>query len=302
MKVVIAGGTGMVGTDLTKSLLDLGHEVIILSRKARKSADQNLSYSKWNLNERKLDEDLIKSSDAIINLSGASIAQRWTAKARKEIMESRTVSTSLLSNLAISEGSMVKTFINASAIGYYEPGYEPRVEDDPAGDHFMAKVCKAWEDSVHIPEDSSVRKVILRIGVVLEKDGGALKAMSFPFKLGLGAPLGSGKQYMSIVHADDLVNIFMFCLQNHGIAGTFNAVMPENPTNKEFSKNLAQSMGKPFFLPPVPAFALRLVMGETAESVLQSFNVSSEKLEKNGFQFEYSDSVSALQKIYSSRE
>lgn len=288
----------MVGQKLVERLLELGNEVIVLSRSSRSSNRNLLSYSQWKPDQGEIDESLVNAADAVINLSGASIAQRWTEKTRKEIINSRVSTSSLLSKVAGTKESKVKVFINASAIGFYEPGSDWRHEDDKAGDHFMAKVCKAWEDSVIFPEESKVRKVICRIGVVLDPEGGALKAMSFPFKLGLGAPLGSGKQYMSIIHIDDLIRILVSALENESYRGVYNAVSPECPTNKEFSKSLAKALNRPFFLPPVPAFILRLAFGDTAESILMSFRVSAEKLTTHGFQFTYPDTESSLKALY----
>lgn len=299
MKVIIAGGTGRVGQAICDRLLEDGHEIVILSRSAKNSTDQRVSYSQWRPSNGEVDDKLFSNCDAIINLSGASIAQRWTKKARKAIIDSRVDTTTLLSQKADMEGSTIKVFLNASAIGYYEPGNEWRHENDKAGDHFMAQVCKRWEDSVKISPDSGIRKVIIRIGVVLEEGGGALKAMSLPFKFGLGAPIGSGKQFMSVIHMDDLVRIFSTALKEDIYSGVYNGVMDQSPTNREFSKALAKAMNKPFFLPPLPGFLLRLVMGETAESVLMSFRVSNEKLTKNGFQMKFPSADKALQKIYS---
>lgn len=299
MKVIVAGGSGRVGSALSKALLEKGHEIIILSRSNRSSSTFGLSYSQWDPANKEIDSKIFKQADAIINLSGASIAQRWTKSSRKEIIESRIDSTSLLATMASTKDSSVKTFINASAIGFYEAGDDWKSEEMSPGDHFMANVCSKWEEAVQLSEENEIRKVIIRIGVVLEEGGGALKAMSLPFKLGLGAALGTGKQYMSIVHIDDLIGILLYALENDKMRGVYNATMTELPTNREFSKSLAGALKRPFFLPAIPSFLLRLALGETAESVLLSFRVSNEKIRKAGYTFKFSDTDSALKDIYS---
>jgi len=298
MKIIIAGGTGRVGEALTEALLKKGHQVVILSRKARTSDVLGLSYSKWDPAANQVDSSLSKQADAIVNLSGASIAQRWTEASKREILSSRIESTKLLSNLASQNDSKIRTFINASAIGFYAAGDEWKTEEAPAGDHFMAKVCSQWEDAVQLQDAREIRKIIIRIGVVLEAGGGALKAMSLPFKLGLGAALGSGKQYMSVIHLDDLIGIILLGLEQESIQGVYNATMTKIPTNKEFSKSLAKALNRPFFLPAMPAFVLRLFLGETAESVLLSFRLRNEKIRNAGYSFKYPDVDSALQDIY----
>lgn len=279
-------------------LIDQGYEVAHLSR----NPDKVSTYKtfKWDVKAGYIDDSAITYADYIINLAGASVAaEKWTEERKKEILHSRTDSTTLLHKCLGQTENHVKGFISASAIGIYgDSGDQLMAEESTYADDFLAEVCKAWEDAVWQMRDLHLRTVIFRLGIVLSAKGGALPQMAKPVKLMAGAPLGSGKQYMSWIHIDDVCRLFIRAIEDTQFEGVYNAVAPHPVMNKEFTKELAEAMKKPLVLPKVPAFAINLMMGEMSEVVLASQRVSANKVLQTGFTFEYNYLDEALESFY----
>lgn len=294
-RILITGGSGLVGTRLTERLLHRGHQVVHLSRQPR--SGQVPVYS-WDVKQGTLDERALHGVDAVIHLAGAGVADaRWTAARKMEILNSRIDSTRLLGKY-LDKHRAISTFISASAIGYY--GFvtsEKWLEESaPAGTDFLADVTRQWEEAVEATAHDQLRIVKLRIGIVLSANGGALAEIARPVRWGLGAPLGSGRQYMSWIHLDDLCAMFIHALENKNVAGTYNAVGPQPATNRAFTHAVAAALGKNIRLPPVPGFVLRLLVGELAGMVLAGTRISCRKILQTGFAFQFSDLPSALNK------
>jgi uncharacterized protein (TIGR01777 family) len=297
-KVLITGGTGLIGSRLTELLLEKGYEVAYLSR--RKSEGTRVRAYLWDLEKGYMAEEAIREADCIIHLAGAGVAdERWTTRRKQEILESRTRSSRLLYEGLQRTPNQVRTFLSASAIGIYgaDRGEELLTETASPGNDFLAGVTKAWEGAVQPVAGLSIRTVLLRIGIVLSDKGGALEKMAQPIRLGAGSPLGSGKQWVSWIHVDDLCRLFLFCLEHPEVQGPYNAVAPEPATNEVLTKQIAEVLGKPLFLPNVPAFALRLAVGEMAAAVLGSAKVSSQKITRAGFTHRFPALAPALQDL-----
>lgn len=292
--VIIAGGTGLIGTTLTKYLLEKGYRVVILSRKnIDRPITNNLSYANWNVEKNTIDKEAIGSADYIINLAGAGVAdKRWTKKRKQEILDSRIKSCKLIVDSLKTIPNKVKAVISSSAIGWY--GADPVIpnpklftENDPADDSFLGTTCKQWEESIEPVIQSGVRLVKLRIGIVLSKEGGALKEFLKSLKFGVAAILGNGKQIMSWIHIDDLVNMFVAAIENEKMNGVYNAVAPNPVSNKKLIMQLTKSRRK-FFIPVhAPAFILKIILGEMSIEILKSAAVSAEKIQNAGFVFQY---------------
>ncbi len=254
----------------------------------------------WDPEKGYLAEEAIREADCIIHLAGAGVAdERWTTRRKKEILESRTRSSRLLYEGLQRTPNRVKTLLSASAIGIYgaDRGEELLTENASPGNDFLAEVTKAWEGAVQPVAGLGIRTVLLRIGIVLSDKGGALVKMAQPVRLGAGSPLGSGKQWVSWIHVDDLCRLFLYCLENPDIQGPYNAVAPEPATNEVLTKQIAEVLGKPLFMPNVPAFALKLAVGEMAAAVLGSARVSSQKITRAGFTYQFPGLVPALRDL-----
>lgn len=296
--IVITGGTGLVGSYLTKLLLEAGHQVRHLSRTT--AVGSPIPTYRWDIAKQEIDEAALKHVDAIIHLAGASVADKaWSKERKQEIMESRTKSTTLLKQVLAKGDHKVKAFVSASAIGYYgwDSGGVWKKEDSRFGDDFLATVTKAWEEEVNALQPVVPRIAKLRIGLVLSAHGGALPAMVKPIKIGLGAPLAGGDQYMSWIHIHDLCRMFMYAVLNEDVAGIYNAVAPEPLTNREFTRQIADVLKKPLILPRVPAFMLRLLLGERSSMLIGGSRVSAEKIQEAGFTFDYQSLESALKNL-----
>lgn len=294
--VLITGGTGLIGRALTKELLDKGDHVIILTRSPEKypAITPGLNYSKWDIEQQFIDKNAITSADHIIHLAGAGVAdKRWTAKRKKEILESRTKSSELLLKAINETPNKIKTIVSASAIGWYGPdpvipNNQPFTEDDPAHEDFLGQTCRQWEESIEPVILSGKRLVKLRTGIVLSKEGGALKEFRKPLRFGLATILGSGRQIISWIHIGDLVSMYLYALKNESLDGVYNAVAPFPITNKKFVIRLARIEKGRFFIPIyAPSFVLDIVLGEMSIEVLKSATVSCEKIKKTGFVFQY---------------
>ena len=239
--ILITGGSGLIGKSLISLLKNNGHQVHVLSRK--KSEDPSVFY--WDISKNHIDNDAITTADYIIHLAGENIAgKRWTAKQRKLILESRTISTNLLFEKVKALNPKLKGFISASGIGYYgaKTTSKTYTEKDKPADDFISNVCIAWENSVLQFNTLSIRTVILRTGIVLSNKGGALEKMMLPIKFGFGASLGSGGQFMPWIHIDDLCNMYLSAIENKELEGIYNAVAPEHYTNQEFTTAIANTL------------------------------------------------------------
>jgi uncharacterized protein (TIGR01777 family) len=294
-KVLITGGSGMIGTRLTRLLLDRRISVVHLGRHER---DGEVQTFRWDPRQGYVDGNAFKGVTQIVHLAGASIAGgRWTESYKQAILESRVNATRLLANhLRTARGSVNKV-VSASAIGYYGPGTtETFREASPPGQGFLAEVVTEWEGETHVMDDLGIQTAMVRTGIVLSEKGGALQQMARPIRLGLGAPLGSGNQIVSWIHIDDLCGVYMHLLDND-LSGPFNATAPEAVSNRELTEAIASRLGKPLWLPNVPAFVLKLMLGEMSDAVLTGNRVSSDKIVAAGYSFRYADVASALRNI-----
>ena len=294
--VLISGGSGFIGSQLTDLLIAKGYSVSILSR-SEKQNKEDLFYYKWNVANQTIDATAVLNADYIIHLAGENIAEkRWTLKRKTEIIDSREKSTQLLYSILKKNNKKLEAFISASAVGIYGAvnGEEICSENSPYANDFLGNTCQKWEDSVRFIENLNIRTVKIRTGLVLGKNDGFLKKLIPLFKMRLGSALGSGKQYMPWIHVDDLCNIYFQAIVNSNIAGAYNAAVADNTTNTVFSKTMARIFGYSIWLPNVPAFLLRAVMGEMAVIVLTGRRVSADKIEQTGFQFKYKNLEDAL--------
>lgn len=281
--ILIAGGTGLVGQELTASLENQGHRVAFLSR----SAVLNKVSFIWDYQKKYIDPEAFKWADIIVHLAGRSVADgRWTQKAKKEIIESRVLTTRLLKTELEKSGEKIEQFVAASAVGIYEYGHQTRREDSPAANHFLADVVKQWEKELFTFQQINVPTLAIRIGVVLSIDGGALPKLTQPIKLGVGANLGTGKQMTPWIHIEDLAELFAFGISKK-LTGIYNGVAPNCVSNSELNQACAQSLGKKLWAPNVPAWFLKLLLGEMAVVVLEGTNVSADKIINEGFAFKY---------------
>lgn len=291
--ILITGGSGLVGQQITRLLEKKGYKVAWLSR----SAQEQKSFL-WDLEKGKIDPEALEWADAVIHLAGAGVAEkRWTPERKRLILESRTQSTQLLHTAIEKAENKPSTFISASAVGYYgfNTGSTLVDENSPAGDDFLAEVVIAWENEVKKMESLHLRTVLLRIGIVLDAEGGALGEMLKP---PVAAPLGSGDQWMSWIHIEDLARMFVFALEKTTLQGVYNAVGPNPATNQQLTREAASAKGKPYLGIGVPGFVLKLVLGEMAAMVLGGNRVSSQKIQKAGFQFEFFELSAALRDIF----
>ncbi|GEO06418.1 NAD-dependent epimerase [Adhaeribacter aerolatus] len=301
-RILITGGTGLIGSRLSELLIDQGYEVAHLSRQANPHA--RYKTFRWDIQNQFIDDNVLGYADYIVNLAGTSVAEgKWTPQRKKEILESRVQGTQLLRTCLSKTKHHVKAFISASAVGIYGDTHDRLVTEESAyGDDFLANVTKQWEAAAWQIHELNIRTCILRIGVVLSDKGGALPQMARPVKLMAGAPLGSGKQYMSWIHIDDLCRLFIQAIENTSYQGVFNAVAPNPVTNKEFTQALADVMHRPLTGLKVPAFGLKMVLGEMSEVVLEGQRVSCDKLTKQGFTFEYNTIHEALESFYTTQK
>lgn len=291
-KVLITGGTGLVGTALTTLLVEKGYLVTILTRnKNLTSKHPNNAYSYWDINKGIVDKEELLSANYMVHLAGAGIADKpWSVKRKTEILDSRVKPIKLIYNILKNNPHQLKAFISASGVGYYGAITTNTIFDEtaPAANDFLGKTCLKWEQAVDELNNLSIRTVKLRTGIVLAKNGGALPKMMQPFKFGLGAALGSGKQIMPWIHIDDLAQLYVAAIENDSFNGAYNAIAG-NVSNKDFSKMLSKAMNKPFWLPNVPGFMLKLFLGEMAVILLEGSAASNQKLLQTGFNFQFAD-------------
>jgi len=288
MKVLISGGSGLIGTAITRRLLNEGHDVVHLSRRPDNTAI--VKQYPWDIDRQEMDLRCLENTDAIVNLAGATLNHRWTPEYKSLILRSRVDATRLLFKALRDNDHQVSVVVSASASGYYPSDFNQYFnEDDAPGNDFMALVCQKWESEAQNFETLGIRTVIGRIGIVLSDEDGALPAMARPVKFGLGAPLGNGKQFISWIHINDLTRLFLFALENNAMYGPYNFVAPQTLTNRELTKAIAHVLNRPLLLPPVPAFALKLALGEMAEIVLRSNGLDNTRLKGAGFTPEFEE-------------
>ncbi len=298
--VLITGGTGLVGKNLAGSLAEKGYNIIILTRKLPANQNEkNIRYALWDVHRQQIDTDAVQQADHIIHLAGAGVMDhKWTDAYKKEIIDSRAKSAALLIDTLRQHTHKVKTFISASAIGYYGKDktpvvpFEETAEPDTA---FLGEVCRLWEESVEPVKELGIRLVKLRIGIVLSETGGALKEFISPLRFGVATILGNGKQVVSWIHLTDLCRLCLYAIENEKMKDAYNVVAPSPVTNKELVRTLAKKRNGNFYIPmPVPAFVLKLVLGGRSIEVLKSATVSSKKTEAAGFDFQYPTLEAAL--------
>lgn len=299
MRVLITGATGLVGSHLTKLLRQKDIEVNYLttSKEKIKKKQGNQGFF-WDPEKQKIDDTALENVDAVIHLAGASIANRWTSSYKKEIIDSRVKSAKLIYDSLRNSTNQVSRFISASGIGVYPDSLLKlhTEENEAIDDSFVGEVVERWETAAMEFIDLGIDVSIIRLGMVLAKEGGALPKLKEPTAFNAGAPLGSGKQWQSWIHIDDIAGIFDFVLENE-LDGIYNAVAPNPVTNKELVECIAKNMDRSVWLPRIPAVALKLALGEMSKVVLSSQLVSSEKIQKAGYDFKFKNLSKALENL-----
>ncbi|MFN8597128.1 MAG: TIGR01777 family oxidoreductase [Anaerolineae bacterium] len=300
MRIIITGGSGLIGRALTDSAAKDGHEVIVLSRTpgAVKSLPTGARAEKWDGQSAQGWSQFIDANTAIVNLAGATISKRWTDAQKQSIRQSRIDAGHAIVAAVKAASQKPAVVVQSSAVGYYGPrGSEEIGEDAAAGNDFLAGVAKEWEASTAELDQLGVRRVIVRTGVVLDKRGGALPLMALPVKMFVGGPLGGGKQYLPWIHLDDEVAAIRFVIENPKATGVYNLSAPQPVTNAEFTKVLGKVLGRPTFL-PTPGFPVKIVLGEMSTLVLDGQRQMPRRLLADGFKFKFGDAAAALRAIY----
>jgi uncharacterized protein len=293
MKITLTGGSGLIGRRLLKTLGGSGHTFHILSRHAGTNLPPGVKLSVWDAMKGEPPADALEGAGAVIHLAGDAVAQKWTEEAKKKIRESRVTGTRRLVQAMSTISQRPSILISASAIGIYgDRGPEVLTEASPAGAGFLADVCKEWEKEADLAESLGLRVVKIRIGIVLDKNGGALAKMLPPFRSFVGGRMGSGKQWMSWIHLQDLANLFKFALENP-VKGVLNGTAPNPVTNAEFTKELGAALHRPTLF-PVPGLALKAIFGEMATMLLGGQRVLPKAASGAGFQFQYPELGPAL--------
>lgn len=297
-KILITGATGLVGRKLIPALQHLGHEIVILSRKNNQI--NGVKTFIWDVYKQQIDANCLDGVTAIIHLAGEGIAdKRWTAERKQQIIDSRVLSTQLLYKTIKETNSSIKSFVSASAVGFYgDRGDEILTEDSASGNDFLSDCCGKWENAVDEGLAMDIRVAKIRIGLILSKEGGALAAMEKPVKFFVGAPLGSGKQWMPWIHLDDILGIFIKAVEDKEMIGAYNACAPFPVTNKLLTKSIARQLNRPVWPVNFPKFALNVLLGEMSILPLMSNNTLSQKILNTGYKFAYTNLDDALAAIY----
>ena len=297
MNIFMTGGTGFIGNTLTRKLVEQGHHVTVLTRKTVKAQvrEKGITLLEGDPTKAGNWQKQVAEHEVFVNLAGASIFCRWTKSAKAMMRDSRILTTKNLVEALADRKGKETTLISTSAVGFYGfHGDEELDEHHPGGDDYLALLSKDWEAAALQAEPFGVRVLICRFGIVLGAHGGALGQMRPLFRMGLGSPLGSGDQWFSWIHEQDLINIYLFLIGNNDLAGLINCTAPEPVTNRVFTKALGEALGKPTFMPSVPGFILRLVKGEFGNVLLKGQKVLPKKLSEVGFRFQFPNVNAAL--------
>jgi len=297
--VLITGGTGLVGKELTRQLKAKGYEVIHLSRTANNNNAEIPTYY-WDYTKDLIEPEAIEKADYIIHLAGENVSsKRWTTKRKKQIIDSRVKTAELLFEKIKEKNKTPKAFITASGTNYYGTLTCDKIfsETDAAATDFLGETCKLWEVAADHFKNAGIRTVKIRTGVVLTRHSGALEKIALPVKLGVGSALGSGKQYIPWIHIDDLCSIYIKAIEDGKMQGEYNAVAPQHITNRDFGRAIAEVLKKPFWFPTIPAFIIKLVFGEMGNIVLKGSRLSSEKIKDAGYQFKFTSLENALRNL-----
>ncbi len=295
MHVTLTGATGLIGTKLVKALQARGDTVTVLSRSPGKARESlGVEAIAWDPTAGPAPAGALSGRDAVVHLAGEPVAQRWNAKSKQAILDSRVLGTrNLVAGLAAA-GPRPAALVSSSAVGYYGKHGDERVpESSPAGSDFLADVCVRWEGEAELAGGLGLRVVHIRTGVVLDADGGALKTMLPPFKAGVGGPVAGGRQYLPWIHVDDIVGLYLKALDDPSWSGAYNGAAPEPVTNKEFSRALGKALHRPS-ISPVPAFAIKLLYGEMAEIVVEGQRAVPERALAGGYAFAHPELQPAL--------
>lgn len=304
MKIIITGGTGLIGTELTQTLQRDGHQLTSLVRNVKSSPTQGATVVRWDVERGEIENaSQLEGHDAVIHLAGESVAEgRWTAERKRRIRDSRVKGTRLLVDALARLNARPRIFLSASATGFYgsDRSAETLTEASAPGGDFLAQVCREWEAEAMRADDFGARVVLLRTGIVLSSKGGALTKMLPIFKMGAGGRLGHGRQFMSWIALADEIGAIRFALENETVREAMNLTAPHPVTNAEFTETLGRVLSRPTLL-PVPPFALRLAFGEMGATVLGSLRVLPTRLEAAGYRFELPELDAALRRSVSAR-
>lgn len=295
--ILITGGSGLVGRKLSRLLVEKGYKVIWLSRERYIKAE--IPRYRWNYRRNEIDKEAVEQADVIVHLAGSNLGEdSWTRLKKQIIVESRVQTAQLLLDTVRSTGKKPDAFIAASAVGYYGLKISDHIyteEDVSSGNDFLSRTCRKWEAAtLSFKEELDVRTVVLRTAFVISKNSEPFKKLILPTRFGLGSPIGSGKQYLSWIHIEDLCRIYLKAVEDTSMQGVYNAVSPEFITNSGFMHTLAKGMKRPFFMPRVPAFLVRLIMGEAAEMILEGSRISAQKILDSGYEYQYATSEKAI--------
>ncbi len=299
MKIIITGGTGLIGSALAHDLITDGHEVVVLTRNPKKKVDglPGVRLVKWDSKSGDGWYKELEGADAVVNMAGESIAPqagRWNAERKRRIKQSRIDATKAVVNAISRVGEKPHTLIQGSAVGFYGIHDDERItEEASAGTDFLAEVVKEWEVASQSVETMGVRRVIARTGIVLAAEGGSLPVLALPFKLFAGGPVGSGRQYMPWIHIDDQIKALRFLIENNQIDGPVNLTAPNPVTNKEFGQAMGQVLSRPSFF-PTPGFMIQLLLGEASTLALDGQRAVPDALQKAGYNFKFKDIKTAL--------
>lgn len=295
--ILITGGSGLVGRKLSRLLIEKGYKVIWLSRERYIKAE--IPRYRWDYQRNEIDKEAVEQADIIIHLAGSNIGEdSWTRLKKQIIVESRVQTAQLLLNTVKSMDKKLDAFISASAIGYYGAKTTDKIfteEDISTESDFLSRTCRKWEDAAFsFQKELGVRTVALRTAFVISKNSDAFKKMVIPTRFGLGAPIGSGRQYITWIHIEDLCHLYLKAVEDTNMQGVYNAVAPEFINNADFMCKLAKVMRRPFFMPHVPSFFMRLLMGEAANMILGGSRILAQKIEDAGYEFQYDTSEKAF--------
>lgn len=300
MRVLITGGTGLIGRALSRTLIASGYEVFVLTRSPERSTHmpEGVRLRKWDARSAEGWWELAEGAKAIVNLAGASIARLWTDGGKRVIRESRLNAGQAVVQAVEAAQVKPQVLIQASGVGYYgDRGDEYLTEEEPPGlDDFLARFAVEWEASTATVEDLGVRRAIIRSGLVLSTDGGVFALLALPFRLFVGGVIGNGRQWLPWIHTADQVRAIQFLIENDAAAGPFNLVAPNQLASADFSRAIGRTLHRPVYF-PIPAFAVRLLLGEMSIIVLEGQRAVPRRLQDLGFQFQYSDIDQALQDL-----